>query len=150
MRTQEMRCAVVALAIAGCGLTAPAAAQTAPTFATPLGNERLDGVVVRFAQGTYELGLRDDNGFVDNVRLHDKTIIFPIGLTLRPGMRVRIVGFNQGNAFTANEIDGPRPRRVAFVREPQWYAQWNGAANPPASPYLNAPAPPVTNPPAPP
>jgi hypothetical protein len=145
-----MRCAMVALAIAGCALTKPATAQTVPTFASPLGNERLDGVVVRFAQGTYDLGLRDDNGFVDNVRLHDKTIIFPVGLTLRPGMRVRIVGFNQGTAFTANEIDGPRPRRVAVTREPQWYAEWDGRAHTGATRYLNAPAPPIANPPAPP
>ena len=148
MKIREVHGAVAALAIAGCALVQPAAAQTQPSFATPLGNERLNGVVVRFAQGSYELGLRDDNGFVDNVRLHDKTIIFPIGLTLRPGMRVHIVGFNQGSAFTANEIDGPRPRRVASIREPQWYAEWNGTANAPAAPYLNPPAPPVANPPA--
>ena len=138
------------LAIAGCGLAQPAAAQTVPAFATPLGNERLDGVVVRFTQGTYALGLRDDHGFVDNVRLHDKTIIFPVGLTLRPGMRVRIVGFSQGAAFTANEIDGPLRTRDIALRQPHWYRQWDGAANHDASRYVNAPAPPVTNPPAPP
>ncbi len=149
MKIRDVRCAAAALAIAGCTLAQPATAQTQPSFATPLGNERLNGIVVRFTQGTYELGLRDDKGFVDNVRLHDKTIIFPIGLTLRPGMRVRIVGFNQGNAFTANEIDGLPPRRVAFAREPQWYREWNGAAQPDGRRYLNAPAPPFTNPPAP-
>jgi hypothetical protein len=83
------------------------------------------------------------------VRLHDKTIIFPIGLTLRPGMRVRIVGFNQGNAFTANEIDAPPPSRVPPAYAPQWYGEWNGTAQPAGTRYLNAPAPPFANPPAP-
>jgi hypothetical protein len=150
MKNLQLRCAAVSLAIAGCALTGPASAQAAPSFATPLGDERLGGVVVRFTQGSYELGLRDDNGFVDNVRLHDRTIILPIGLTLRPGMRVRIVGFTQGNAFTANEIDVPPPVRTPLTRQPQWYAEWDGAAHPAGSRYLNAPAPVVVNPPAPP
>ena len=83
------------------------------------------GVVVRFTQGTYELGLRDDNGYVDNVRLHDGRS-FPIGLTLRPGMRVRIVGFDQGSAFTANEIDVPRADRAQSMRGANGYARWDG------------------------
>jgi hypothetical protein len=148
MKNHTMRSTVAALAIAGCGLIEPAAAQTAPSFGQPLGNETLDGVVVRFAQGTYELGLRDDNGFLDNVRLHDTTIIFPIGLTLRPGMRVQIHGFNQGTAFTANEIDGPLRRPL--LQEPRWYAEWDATRRPPVSGYRNPPAPAFVNPPAPP
>jgi hypothetical protein len=140
--------AVAALAIAGCGLVAPAAAQTAPSFGQPLGNESLNGVVVRFVRGTYDLGLRDDNGFLDNVRLHETTIIFPIGLTLRPGMRVQIRGFNGGTAFTANEIDGPL-RYAPLLQQPRWYAEWDATGrtrvsgwNPPAPAFVNPPAPP--------
>lgn len=146
MKNTAIRGMLMALAIAGCG--APAAAQSAPSFGHPLGNQTLEGVIVRYAQGTYELGLRDDNGFLDNVRLHDKTIIFPIGITLQLGMRVQILGFNQGSAFTANEIDGPLPRPVAVSLEPAWYALWDATARP--SGYRNAPAPAFANPPAPP
>lgn len=161
-----MRGAVAASAITVCGFaapvmaqstpsvaqTVPSFAQTAPSFGQALGNETLDGVVVRFVPGSYELGLRDDHGYLDNVRLHDKTIVFPIGLRLRPGMRVRILGFNGGNAFTANEIDRAIPPRLAPVlREPSWYGEWDGTGrstaaagsrNPPAPAFVNPPAPP--------
>jgi hypothetical protein len=149
MKKLAMRGAAVALAISGWGLTQPAAAQTAPSFGQPLGGERLDGVVVRFLRGTYDLGLLDDNGFLDNVRLQDRTIIFPIGLTLRPGMRVEIVGVNQGAALMANEIDGP-PRHRSVLHEPRWYAEWDATSHPPGFIYRNPPAPPFVNPPAPP
>jgi hypothetical protein len=142
MKTLSPRGAALVLAITGCALAAPATAQTA-TYRSSLGNGTIDGVVVRFAQGSYDLGLRDDGGYYDNVRLHDGTIIFPIGLTLRPGMRVRIVGFNEGAAFTANEIDGPRPPSGPVLQQPRWYAQWNASTG-----YRNAPAPAFVNPPA--
>jgi hypothetical protein len=149
MKKLAMRAAAVALAISGCGFTQQVAAQTAPSFGQPLGKEGLDGIVVRYARGTYDLGLRDDNGFLDNVRLHDRTIIFPIGVTLLLGMRVHIVGFNQGTAFTANEIDLP-PRHRPVLQEPRWYAEWDATRRPPGFAYRNPPAPPFVNPPAPP
>ncbi len=147
MKNTAIRGTIVALAIAGCGI--PAAAQTGPSFGQPLGNQTLDGVVVRYVHGTYELGLRDDRGFLDNVHLHDKTIIFPIGITLQLGMRVRILGFNQGNAFTANEVDVPVEGPVSEVQEPAWYAVWDGSMRRPVSGYMNPPAPVFVNPPAP-
>jgi hypothetical protein len=140
--------AVAALAVIG-GLV-PAAAQTVPSFGQPLGNQRLDGIVVRFAEGTYDLELRDDRGILDTVRLHDHTIIFPIGTTLAPGMRVRIVGFNAGNAFTANEIDAARRTLRDARTEPRWYAEWDGTRRGRARAYGNPPAPAFVNPPAPP
>ena len=148
MKNTALRVTMMALAIAGSGV--PAAAQTAPSFGQPLGNQTLEGIVVRYVQGTYELGLRDDNGFLDNVRLHDKTIIFPIGITLQLGMRVQILGFNQGAAFTANEIDSPLRGPVPVAPEPTWYALWDASARPPLSGYRNPPAPALVNPPAPP
>ena len=148
MKNTALRGTVMALAIAGLGL--PAVAQTAPSFGQPLGNQTLEGVVVRFVPGTYELGLRDDNGFLDNVWLHDKTIIFPIGITLQLGMRVRILGFNRGSAFTANEIDGPVKRPVAEGLAPAWYAVWDATTRAPAAGYRNPPARAFVNPPAPP
>jgi hypothetical protein len=136
MQKLTMRSAALVLALAG-ALMEPATAQTAPSYGSALGSATLDGVVVRFTEGSFELGLRDDNGFYDNVRLHDRTIIFPIG------MRIRIVGFSQGAAFTANEIDVPRPARISRVHEPRWYAQWNASSG-----YRNPPAPAFVNPPA--
>jgi hypothetical protein len=148
MKNTAIRGTVIALAIAGCGV--PAAAQTAPSFGQPIGNQTLDGVIVRYVHGTYELGLRDDNGFLDNVRLHDKTIIFPIGITLELGMRVQILGFNQGTAFTANEIDSPLRGPVPVGQEPTWYAVWDATARQHVTGYRNPPAPAFVNPPAPP
>ncbi len=84
------------------------------------------------------------------MRLHDKTIIFPIGLTLQLGMRVQILGFNQGTAFTANEIDAPVRGPESSLQRPGWYALWEATGRPPASDYRNPPAPAFINPPAPP
>jgi hypothetical protein len=174
MDMHAMRGAAAASAVTVCGFlglvmvqAAPSLAQTAPSFAQApsfgqaLGNETLDGVVVRFVPRTpYELGLRDDQGYLDTVRLHDKTLMFPIGFRLRLGMRVRILGFNGGNAFTANEIDRALPPRLAPVlREPSWYGEWDGTGrmtatagsrHPSAPAFVNPPAPAFVNPPAPP
>jgi hypothetical protein len=122
------------IASLACLLTGPAASQEFPSYAQPLGDARLSGIVVRFAPGSYDLGLLDDRGFVDSVVLHHGTIIVPIGIDLAPGMRVSVVGHNAGTSFVANEID--RDDRRA---EPAWYNRWVAphratAQNPPAPP----------------
>jgi hypothetical protein len=53
------------------------------------------------------LNVRDDRGFLDNVELHQGTIINPTGLALQPGMEVTIIGYNRGRSLAANEIDTP-------------------------------------------
>jgi hypothetical protein len=53
------------------------------------------------------LRVRDDQGYLDNVRLHQGTIINPTGITLSPGMVVSVDGYTAGSYFTANEIDTP-------------------------------------------
>ncbi len=97
-----------AVAVAACGLLgSPAAAQqpaSLPSYAT--GEESIRGRIASF-DGKYRLQLRDDRGFIDNVSLHDGTIINPVGLRLSPGQSVTILGHNTGNAFEANEIDTP-------------------------------------------
>jgi len=137
-----------ALIAAALGLAHPAAAQPAPSFGQPLGNETLDGIIVRYLPGTFELGLRDDRGFLDTVRLHDRTIILPIGVTLVTGMRVSIVGYNQGGAFRANEIDRTPPPPPSALPPPDWYAVWVGPNRPGTSATVNPPAPTAFNPPA--
>jgi hypothetical protein len=138
--------------------TAPSFAQTVPSFGQALGNETLEGVVVRFVpRSPYELGLLDDRGYLDTVRLHEKTIMFPIGFVLEVGMHVRVLGFNGGSTFTANEIDTPLPP-AELLQVPSWYGEWDGTRhatgvpawrNPPAPSFVNPPAPAFVNPPAP-
>ncbi|HXP92952.1 MAG TPA: hypothetical protein VN905_05740 [Candidatus Binatia bacterium] len=56
---------------------------------------------------TFNISVDDANGGIDNVELHQGTIINPTGLTLEPGMPVTIVGYGDGGQFDANEIDTP-------------------------------------------
>jgi hypothetical protein len=66
----------------------------------------IHGRILQF-DGGYNLQVRDEKGYVDNVQLHQGTIINPTGLTLAPGMIVSIMGYNAGPVFAANEIDTP-------------------------------------------
>jgi hypothetical protein len=96
-----------ALGLAACGLGATAASaqsQNLPSYAS--GEESIRGRIAT-VDGKYHLQLRDERGFIDNVTLHDGTIINPTGLRLSPGQSVTILGHNTGKSFTANEIDTP-------------------------------------------
>jgi hypothetical protein len=99
-------------ALAALTLAAPVAAQAqvAPSYAqgpsTATTEEDVHGRVVGF-DGAYNLTVRDERGFIDNVQLHDGTIINPTGLTLAPGMIVNILGYDAGDYLAANEIDTP-------------------------------------------
>jgi len=88
----------------------PAAAQAPPTYAqqqaAPADDAQIRGRVTGF-DGNYNLRVTDENGYADNVELHEGTIINPTGLTLEPGMVVSILGYNAGSYFAANEIDTP-------------------------------------------
>jgi hypothetical protein len=101
--------ALAALAFSA-GIAAPlaAVAEDVPSYAQPGQTEdaQIRGRVISF-DGAYALGVRDDHGYVDNVQLHEGTIINPTGLTLAPGMVVSILGYNAGSYFSANEIDTP-------------------------------------------
>jgi hypothetical protein len=82
----------------------PSYAQGQPSYAN--GEENIHGRIVSF-DGEYALQVRDEQGYVDNVQLHQGTIINPTGLTLEPGMVVSILGYNGGPYLAANEIDTP-------------------------------------------
>lgn len=103
---------------------AAVAALTLPTLAGAAvpGETQLRGTITA-QPGKYDLHVQERNGNVDDVRLHPGTIINPTGLTLRPGMRVTILGNLQGETFAANEID--TPYHVAYV-EPVEPAYWGG------------------------
>jgi hypothetical protein len=104
-----MRTKIFATLVALTLLTPVAAvAQDMPSYAQPQGpqDEQIHGRVEAF-DGAYSLTVQDERGFVDNVQLHNGTIINPIGITLAPGMVVSILGYNAGPFFAANEIDTP-------------------------------------------
>jgi hypothetical protein len=86
-----------------------AQAQSEPSYAQPeygQADAQIRGRVTGF-DGGYNLTVRDERGYIDNVQLHQGTIINPTGITLAPGMIVSILGFNEGPYFGANEIDTP-------------------------------------------
>lgn len=93
------------LALAATSLPAAAQTQPVPSYAQP-GDTTIHGVV-RSVDGKYTITVRDANGYVDNVTLHDGTVINPTGLTLAPGESVTIAGQANGGTFMANEIDTP-------------------------------------------
>jgi hypothetical protein len=105
----------------------PALAQDAPSYAVqapaPVQDDaQIRGRISAF-DGAYALQVTDDNGYVDNIQLHEGTIINPTGLTLAPGMVVSILGYNAGSFFAANEIDTP----YTFYAGVPYYAghPWN-------------------------
>jgi hypothetical protein len=117
----------IAALIAALFLAAPLAAnaQIAPTYAAgPAqdGDANIHGRILTF-DGAYSVQVRDEKGYVDNVQLHQGTIINPTGITLAPGMVVSIMGYNAGDYFAANEIDTP----YTFYAGAPYYAghPWN-------------------------
>lgn len=88
-----------------CAIAPLAAGAQVPSYAQP-GGETISGVITSI-NGKYNISVRDNRGYIDNVSLHDGTIINPRGLTLAPGESVTIAGVPQGRTFVANEIDTP-------------------------------------------
>jgi hypothetical protein len=89
----------------------PAIAQDQPSYArTQNAPDEDDGQIrgrITGFDGAYNVRVTDENGYADNVELHEGTIINPTGLTLAPGMIVSVLGYNAGPYFAANEIDTP-------------------------------------------
>ena len=80
-------------------------------------DQNIHGRIIDF-DGNYNLTIRDERGYVDNVQIHPGTIINPTGLTLAPGMIVSVLGYNAGDFFSANEIDTP----YQFTNNSYYYA----------------------------
>jgi hypothetical protein len=109
-RTTIAALIALAAAVAPLGAFAQSApVQTPPSYARPSygsDEEVVRGRIAAF-DGAYDLQLRDDRGFIDNVRLQQGTIINPTGIRLAAGMSATIYGVNSGTYLTANEIDTP-------------------------------------------
>ena len=96
------------------GAAIAAAALITPAFASAQdytsynsdGDQQIAGTIVAI-NGTWNITVRDVNGYADSVELHQGTIINPTGLTLEPGMNVTIDGYADGPNFNAMEIDAP-------------------------------------------
>jgi len=89
----------------------PAAADDEPGPPPPVpsyavNTEHIEGRIEHI-DGKYSLILHDVHGYSDRVRLHQGTVINPIGLTLSDGMRVRIYGRAGEHEFFADEIETP-------------------------------------------
>ena len=97
---------LAAAAVAAAIAALPAAALAQPSYASPDRSQEISGTVASF-DGHDALTVRDAHGYLDNVTLHQGTIINPTGLTLAPGMPVTIYGYAAGPTFDANEIDTP-------------------------------------------
>jgi hypothetical protein len=89
-----------------------------PSYARPAPGEQIRGSITAIT-GKYSLQVRDDRGFLDNIALHQGTIINPTGLTLAPGMQVTITGSNAGPVFAAQQIDAPYA--IALIQAPVPY-----------------------------
>jgi hypothetical protein len=91
-----------------CAIGPLAASAETPSYANPAiaGTDTIRGTIAS-VNGKYNISVRDERGFIDNVTLHDGTIINPTGLTLAPGQAVTIDGTANGPTLIANEIDTP-------------------------------------------
>jgi hypothetical protein len=107
----------LAAATAVAALSIPIAADAAVP-----GQDQIRGTITAF-NGKYDMHVRDNNGNIDDVMLHQGTIINPVGLSLQAGMRVTILGNQQGDTFNANEIDTPY-RYVQYEAVYPYY--WGG------------------------
>jgi hypothetical protein len=102
------------------GQPPPNYGQPPPTYAQPYQQETIRGTVYSI-NGKYNITVRDSRGFLDNVKLHDGTIINPRGWTLRPGNRVTVNGQPSGRVFVADEIDTPYTPYPAYYPYQQPY-----------------------------
>jgi hypothetical protein len=109
---------IVALPVAGFAEGSRTSTE-APTYAIPNadGNETVSGRITWF-DGRFDLQVRDERGFIDNVQLRQGTVINPTGLTLRSGMPVQIRGRNRGYVLVAEQIDSPGRSQSAHARPP--------------------------------
>jgi hypothetical protein len=111
-----------------CAIVPLAASAETPSYANPAiaGTDTIRGTIAS-VNGKYNISVRDERGYIDNVTLHDGTIINPTGLTLAPGQAVTIDGSANGPTFIANQIDTPY---YAYYAYPYGYGYGYGYPGP--------------------
>lgn len=87
-----------------------------PSYATRAG-ETIKGTISGF-NGATTMYVRDVRGYIDNVTLHQGTIINPTGIRLQPGYPVTIYGRASGSTFLADQIDTPFRTVVGYYPYP--------------------------------
>lgn len=114
------------LALSALVLPVASRAQDIPPYAAaPAQDQQIHGRIESI-DGTFNLTVRDDNGYLDNIQMRQGTIINPTGLTLAAGMVVTVIGYPSGQVFNAVEIDtpysyaGPAPT-PAYYGPGWWY-----------------------------
>jgi hypothetical protein len=111
-------------------VSAVAVAQPSYAHKAPYHVHVIKGVITSF-NGRYDLLLRDKHHYIDNVRLHQGTVINPTGVTLTPGMHVTIYGEPNGTRFDANIINTKyHYLPVAVYPGPYWGWGWGGPWGP--------------------
>jgi hypothetical protein len=138
MNISKATVALVALVALGTASARVAVADPSalPSYATaPVGEETIHGRVASVVD-KYKLTVDDERGFVDDVTLHDGTVINPTGVTLEPGQPVTIVGHADGRTFAANEIDVPPGDTADYGYDDGYAAPY---PYPPAYPYWYGP-----------
>lgn len=110
--------------ILGAALASSALALPAVSLAQTH-DEQIHGTI-QSIEGTFNLSIAGDDGYVDSVAMQQDTTISPPGLALAPGMEVTVTGYPSGSVFTAVAIDTPYkysgPPPVAVYYGPgAWY-----------------------------
>jgi hypothetical protein len=130
-----------ALALAGAMSTVPMAALAATSYAVSPGPS-IQGTIASIP-GKYSIDVRTPRGRIEDVALHQGTIINPTGMKLEPGFRVKIFGYPSNGTFVANEIDTPyHYRQATYAPAPYWGAGfwgspfWGVPYYAPAVPYV--------------
>ena len=93
----------IALPVAASAQPVPSYGQRSAAQQTHEGQETISGQVT-LVQGEY-VEINDDRGFVDRIDFTNETLIHPAGTKLKPGMHVRITGYNEGQIFDAYTIE---------------------------------------------
>jgi hypothetical protein len=112
--------------VLGATLAAGLLASPLAASAQVPGQQQIQGRVTSY-DGHFDLHVQQPNGEVDDIQLHQGTIINPTGLTLAPGMTVTVVGLPRGNVFAANEIDTPYQETYAYGYATPYYGPYWGS-----------------------
>ena len=122
----------VAASITLLGLPSLALAQPMPSYAVRK-VETIRGTISSF-NGAYTMYVRDNRGYIDDVTLHQGTIINPTGIRLQPGFPVTITGRPNGSTFLADQID--TPYRIVYGYGYPYYGYGYGYPYPAYGPSL--------------